>query len=183
MASRISGFMRMSGGSARARARARCIWKISAAAKAVSKRCGAALARALELRPEDDRLVYTGAEADGIANYMINMPPGRSYAEYYANPQVAEKIASIARRLRPDIAHLHCVQEIGADCVAALKAQGLPVILSTHPRTRKRLDTFGISFDARVQDMKPFGFHDYNHLQMNAFCAISDGGTKSFSTF
>lgn len=54
----------------------------------------------------------------------------------------------------------------------------MPVIVSTHPRTRNRLDALaGITLDTRVQYMKPFGFHDYNHLQMKAFCAISDSGT------
>ena len=53
-----------------------------------------------------------------------------------------------------------------------------PIILSTHPRTRKRLEALeGMSFDERIKFNKPFGFHDYNHLQMNAFCAISDSGT------
>ncbi len=52
-----------------------------------------------------------------------------------------------------------------------------PLILSTHPRTRVRLDAAGISFDDRVLEMKPFGFHDYNHLQTKCFCALSDSGT------
>lgn len=54
----------------------------------------------------------------------------------------------------------------------------MKVIVSTHPRTRKRLEALEkASLDERVQFMKPFGFHDYNHLQMSAFCAISDSGT------
>lgn len=54
----------------------------------------------------------------------------------------------------------------------------MPVIVSTHPRTRKRLDALGPeAIDPRIQYMKPFGFHDYNCLQMQAFCAVSDSGT------
>ncbi|MEM6824133.1 MAG: glycosyltransferase [Pseudomonadota bacterium] len=71
-------------------------------------------------------------ETGGIANYLINLPPGRSYAEHYANPQVAERVSAIARRIEPDVAHLHCLQEIGADCIGALKALDIPVVLSTH---------------------------------------------------
>lgn len=55
---------------------------------------------------------------------------------------------------------------------------GYPVILSTHPRTRNRLDNIeGMVLHEGVQTMKPFGFHDYNKLQMSCFCAISDSGT------
>ena len=54
----------------------------------------------------------------------------------------------------------------------------MPVIVSTHPRTRKRLEALkDIARDPRVQYMKPFGFHDYNALQKQCFCAVSDSGT------
>jgi len=56
----------------------------------------------------------------------------------------------------------------------------LPVIVSTHPRTRKRLENLkNISIDERIIWMKPFGFLDYINLQMNALCTISDSGTIS----
>lgn len=61
---------------------------------------------------------------------------------------------------------------------ALAEEYGYPVILSTHPRTRNRLDAIeGLSLHERMQAIKPFGFHDYNHLQMKCFCAISDSGT------
>ncbi|MCM8556637.1 non-hydrolyzing UDP-N-acetylglucosamine 2-epimerase [Sphingomicrobium sediminis] len=55
---------------------------------------------------------------------------------------------------------------------------GYPVIVSTHPRTRNRLESMdGVDAHDLIRFMKPFGFHDYNHLQMKARCAISDSGT------
>ena len=55
----------------------------------------------------------------------------------------------------------------------------LPVIVTTHPRTRERIDSLGGSFklDSRIKLLKPLGLFDYVNLQMNSFCVLSDSGT------
>jgi UDP-N-acetylglucosamine 2-epimerase (non-hydrolysing) len=53
----------------------------------------------------------------------------------------------------------------------------MPILYSCHPRSRKRLEQSGFRLDKRVIRHEPLGFHDYNCLQMNAFCVVSDSGT------
>lgn len=53
----------------------------------------------------------------------------------------------------------------------------MPILYSCHPRSRKRLETSNFKLDPRVVMHEPLGFHDYNKLQMNAFCVVSDSGT------
>ncbi|MGO5023961.1 UDP-N-acetyl glucosamine 2-epimerase [Lawsonibacter sp. LCP25S3_G6] len=53
----------------------------------------------------------------------------------------------------------------------------LPILYSCHPRSAKYIEQRGFIFDSRVRQHKPLGFHDYNCLQMNAFCVVSDSGT------
>lgn len=53
----------------------------------------------------------------------------------------------------------------------------MPILYSCHPRSRKFLEQRGFVLDNRVRTHEPLGFHDYNHLQMNAFAVVSDSGT------
>ena len=55
----------------------------------------------------------------------------------------------------------------------------MPVIYSTHPRYRKWIEKRNFKFNPLVRNLEPFGFFDYNHLQMNAYCVLSDSGTLS----
>lgn len=144
----------------------------------------------------DFNLVYTEHArrhllSEGIEHRRIYLTgsPMREVLEHY-RPQI--EASGVLARIGLEagkyfIVSLH--REENVDNSARLRAlldtlntlaqhYGFPVIVSTHPRTRKRLDTLkGVSLDPRVQYMEPFGFHDYNHLQMRAFCAISDSGT------
>jgi len=57
------------------------------------------------------------------------------------------------------------------------RTYGLPVIVSTHPRTRKRIDALNIEFDGNIRLLEPLSFTDYNNLQMSSKAVISDSGT------
>jgi len=101
-------------------------------------------------------------DASGILDQL-----GLSPREYFIVSLHREENVDNKARLRSLVETLNTLAE----------QHGYPLILSTHPRTRKRLDALGIALHEKVQDAAPFGFHDYNSLQMNAFCAISDSGT------
>ena len=64
------------------------------------------------------------------------------------------------------------------NAVNALAAKyNMPIIYSTHPRSAKFIEKRNFKFHNNVRSLKPFGFWDYNYLQMNAFCVVSDSGT------
>lgn len=70
------------------------------------------------------------------------------------------------------MAALQSIGELG-------QASGLPVLLSTHPRTRRRIDQAGAAIPTSIRLHRPFGFHDYNRLQLDSKLVLSDSGTIS----
>ncbi|PHQ85732.1 MAG: UDP-N-acetylglucosamine 2-epimerase (non-hydrolyzing) [Thalassobium sp.] len=144
----------------------------------------------------DFNLVYTEHArrhllSEGIQHrriYLTGSPMREVLDKYRAQIDASNVLARLGLTARGYfIVSLHREENVDSPARLAALVQSLnllaethdmPVIVSTHPRTRKRLDALdGQALDARVQYMKPFGFHDYNHLQMQAFCAVSDSGT------
>lgn len=70
--------------------------------------------------------------------------------------------------------------ELLLDCLERVAATWeLPVLVSTHPRTRRRIESLGRDPVGDIRFHEPFGFHDYNRLQLGARCVLSDSGTVS----
>lgn len=144
----------------------------------------------------DFNLVYTEharrhllSEGMGHRRIYLTGSPMREVLNHYRERIEASDVLA---RLKLQAGHyfvvsLHREENVDskerlAQLIEALNALAqtfdMPVILSTHPRTRKRLDALDdVILDPRIRDLKPFGFHDYNRLQMSAFCAVSDSGT------
>ena len=104
-------------------------------------------------------------------------------------PQIQAANALVRLGLQPEqyfVVSAHREENIETEksftkLVAVLNAvaedHGLPVVVSTHPRTQKRVDATGAQFHPLVRLMKPLGFHDYVNLQMQAKAVLSDSGT------
>ncbi len=73
----------------------------------------------------------------------------------------------------------HRIGRLAETLAAVAEAYGEPILVSTHPRTRKRIEVLGLSFHPQVRLMKPFGFFDYNALQLKARAVLSDSGAIS----
>jgi UDP-N-acetyl-L-fucosamine synthase len=109
-----------------------------------------------------------------------------TYRDKIASSRVLEKLELEAEKYLLVSAHREenvDLENNFTDLVAGLNAvaeeYGYPVVYSTHPRTKKRIEERGIVFNPLVRNLPPFGFMDYNKLQMNAYCVLSDSGTLS----
>lgn len=122
-----------------------------------------------------DQVIKTGSPMYEVLNYYL--------------PQI--EVSDILNRLglRPEeyfLVSAHREENIESDRAFSKLVQvlnvvaeyyDLPVLVSAHPRTQNRIDTMGSEFHRNVKLMKPFGFHDYVKLQINAKTVLSDSGT------
>lgn len=124
-----------------------------------------------------DRIIKTGSPmfevlnhySAGIERSQIFEQFGVSASQYFLVSAHREENVDSERQLR----RLH-------DTLNSLAERyQQPVLVSTHPRTRKRIEQHGLQFDPRVRLLKPFGFLDYNALQTKARAVLSDSGTIS----
>ncbi len=70
------------------------------------------------------------------------------------------------------------LRDLSKALIQVQRKYGFPVICSLHPRTRNRMEQFGIGLnDEQIRFLPPFGFFDFVHLERNAFCVLSDSGT------
>jgi UDP-N-acetylglucosamine 2-epimerase (non-hydrolysing) len=124
-----------------------------------------------------DRVIKTGSPmAEILDHYRPGIETSRALEEagveegrYFLVSAHREENVDSERQLR----RLHET----LDTVAA--TYDLPVLVSTHPRTRKRIEEHGLRFHDHVRLLKPFGFLDYNALQLRARAVLSDSGTIS----
>ncbi len=123
-----------------------------------------------------DRIIKTGSHMQEVLEYYMPKITASTVIERLNLEPQRYFLLSAHREENVDTPEN--LQDLMDTLQALVKQYEMPVIVSTHPRTRQRLEKLGIEgLDSRIQFLKPFGFFDYIKLQMEAFCVLSDSGT------
>jgi UDP-N-acetyl-L-fucosamine synthase len=124
-----------------------------------------------------DRVIKTGSPMFEVLNY---------YKEAIENSNVLSELALTKHKYF--VVSAHREENISSDRIfenlvdtlnSMAESFDMPIIVSTHPRTRKMIESKGAKFHPHIKLMKPLSFSSYNKLQMNAFAVLSDSGTIS----
>jgi UDP-N-acetylglucosamine 2-epimerase (non-hydrolysing) len=122
-----------------------------------------------------DRIIKTGSPMfEVLTHYRQKIDASRIHVELELAPQ-AYFLVSVHREENVDVERQ--IRRLTGTINAVAETYRLPVLVSTHPRTRNRVERLGLSFHPLVRLMKPFGFIDYIALQMSARAVLSDSGT------
>lgn len=122
-----------------------------------------------------DRVIKTGSPMFEVLNYYM---PRIDASDVLSRLRLSKRqffVVSIHREENVDAPNQ--LEKLAETLNTLATHYDLPVIVSTHPRTRNRIEARGLEFHSNIQLLKPLGFHDYNHLQKNAKAVLSDSGT------
>lgn len=123
-----------------------------------------------------DRIIKTGSHMQEVLeHYMLKIKASDVLDRLNLHPQ---RYFLLSAHREENVDSPENLQDLLDTLQALAKQYEMPIIVSTHPRTRQRLEKLGTDgLDPRIQFLKPFGFFDYVKLQTEAFCVLSDSGT------
>lgn len=131
------------------------------------------------IRPET--IIKTGSHMCEVLNYYMPMIQASDILSRLSLRAGKYFLASIHREENVDVPE--ALRDLMETLNALARKYNYPILVSTHPRTLRRLEDIGLSgMDKQVIFAKPFGFFDYIKLQMEAFCVLSDSGTITEET-
>jgi len=126
------------------------------------------------IRPET--IIKTGSHMEEVLDY--NMQKIQASDVLARTGLEAGRFFVVSAHREENVDSPESLRDLIETLRALAEAYGFPIVVSTHPRTRQRLDAMGEPIDhPLIRFMKPFGLFDYIHLQMSAFCVLSDSGT------
>ncbi len=123
----------------------------------------------------DDSIYVTGSPMTEVLNEFTDEIKNSDVLERFGLKPQGYFVVSLHREENLDVKDNFHVVCNSLNKVA--EKYNIPIIFSTHPRTKKRIDAENIVFNPLVKNLEPLGFIDYNALQLNAFCVLSDSGT------
>jgi len=124
---------------------------------------------------DPDRVIRTGSPMFEVLHHYL---PQIQASDVLAQLSLtAQQYFVVSAHREETIEYDQSFTKLVAVLNSVAEVHGLPVIVSTHPRTQKRVDATGARFHPLVRLMKPLGFHDYVNLQMNSKAVLSDSGT------
>ena len=122
-----------------------------------------------------DQVIKTGSPMYEVLHYYL--PQIQASTILSSNSLVAEEYFVVSAHREENIESEQSFNKLVAVLNAVAEDHSLPVVVSTHPRTQKRIDVTGVNFHPEIRLLKPLGFHDYVNLQIQAKAVLSDSGT------
>lgn len=122
-----------------------------------------------------DRVIKTGSPMFEVLNHYMDQIDASDVLKRLKLNQGEYFVVSLHREENVDSPKQ--LAKLAETLNTVAESYDLPLIVSTHPRTRNRIEVQGLEFHKNIQLLKPMGFHDYNHLQKNAKAVLSDSGT------